>query len=389
MPPPDTCLHFLYQRHDIEGILGDACRGTPQQSDVVSIEKFAAPYSRFAVLLGQRIVNLRNRSLASRELVKNHLPNCVPLKNLNDGSEDMTVFGDGLAFVSTGLKFPGMPSSDVPGKIFLLDLKDSRMKPVELRMPRNFDLETFNPHGISAHTDTADGTVYLFVVNHPHHKSQVELFKFVEEEFSLLHLKTFRHELLHSVNDIVAMGVDRFYATNDHYYSDERLKTIVEPLLCQPWTNVVYYSPETVKVVSEGYYMANGINVSPDKRHIYVADVLDHNVHVLERTEDNALVSVKSVAVSSLCDNIEVDPKTGDLWLGCHPNGWKFLNYDPKDPPGSEVIRIRNIHSEEPLVTQVYADDGHVIVGSSVATTYGGKLLIGSVFHKALCCDLE
>lgn len=28
-------------------------------------------------------------------------------------------------------------------------------------------------------------------------------------------------------------------------------------------------------------------------RHIYVADVFDHNVHVLERKEDNALVSVK------------------------------------------------------------------------------------------------
>ncbi|XP_061632376.1 serum paraoxonase/arylesterase 2-like isoform X1 [Phyllopteryx taeniolatus] len=342
-----------------------------------------------SVLLGERIVSLRKRALASRELVKNHLPNCVPLKNLNDGSEDITVFGDGLAFVSTGLKYPGIPSSDAPGKIFLLDLKHTLLRPTELRMPRNFDLETFNPHGISVYTDPTDGTVYLFVVNHPHLKSQVELFKFVEEEFSLLHLKTFKHKLLNSVNDIVALGVDRFYATNDHYFSHKLLQTIVEPILGQPWSNVVYYSAETVKVVSGGYYFANGINISPDKRYIYVADLLDHNVHVLERKEDNALVSVKSVAVGSLCDNIEVDPKTGDLWLGCHPNGWKVVKYDLKDPPGSEVISIQNIHSDEPVVTQVYADDGHVIIGSSVATTYGGKLIIGSVFHKALCCDLE
>lgn len=54
-----------------------------------------------------------------------------------------------------------------------------------------------------------------------------------------------------------------------------------------------------------------------------------------------------------------------------------------------QVIRIKNIHSEQPVVTQVYADDGHVIMGSSVATIYGGKLLIGTVFHKALCCDLK
>lgn len=45
----------------------------------------------------------------------------------------------------------------------------------------------------------------------------------------------------------------------------------------------------------------------------------------------------QSIPVGSLCDNIEVDHRTGDLWLGCHPNGLKLLNYDPEDPAGSEV----------------------------------------------------
>ena len=67
------------------------------------------------------------------------------------------------------------------------------------------------------------------------------------------------------MNDIVAVGVDSFYATNDHYFSHEIMKSIVEPILGLSWSNVVYYSPTDVKVVSEGYYMANGINISPDK----------------------------------------------------------------------------------------------------------------------------
>ncbi|XP_028281465.1 serum paraoxonase/arylesterase 2-like [Parambassis ranga] len=342
-----------------------------------------------AVLFGERIINLRKRTLASRELEQNHLPNCVPLKNLDHGSEDITILGNGLAFISTGLKYPGLPSSDVTGKIYYLNLQDPRIKPVELRMPWNFDLESFNPHGISLYTDPSDNAVYLFVVSHPEHKSQVELFKFVEDDFSLVHLKTIKHELLYSVNDIVAVGVESFYATNDHYFSHELLKGLVEPILAQPWGNVVYYSPQDVKVVSEGFYFANGINISPDKRHVYVVDLFDHNVHVLERKEDNGLASVKSVSVGSLCDNVEVDSESGDLWLGCHPNAWKAFMFDPKDPPGSEVIRIKNIHSDQPVVTQVYADDGHVIMGSSVAAPYEGKLLIGSVFHKALCCDLQ
>lgn len=140
----------------------------------------------------------------------------------------------------------------------------------------------------------------------------------------------------------------------------------------------------------------------------------------------------QNVSVGSLCDNVEVDPETGDLWMGCHPNGMKIFMSDPDDPAGSEVspfafplilycvnsvplanmhfnfshlvclshmlsslliffkvIRIQNIHSDQPVVTQVYSDNGKMIIGSSTATVYGGKLLIGSVYHKALCCELQ
>ncbi|XP_015257356.1 PREDICTED: serum paraoxonase/arylesterase 2-like [Cyprinodon variegatus] len=349
---------------------------------------FSVAIAAFSVLLGERLLNMSKRYLAFREVGNQHLPNCVALKNIEHGSEDITILGNGLAFISSGLNYPGLPPSDEPGKIFLLDVKGPQLKPVELRISRNFDLESFNPHGISVFTDPSDDTVYLFVVNHPQFGSQIEIFKYVEEGASLVHLKTIKHELLHSVNDITAVGVESFFATNDHYFSNNLLKTL-EILLLMPWTNVVYYSPNEVKVVSEGYHFANGINMSPDQRHIYVANIFNHSVEVLERKEDNTLTPVKSVPVGSLCDNIEVDSETGDLWLGCHINAKKLFLFDPKDPPGSEVIRIQNILSDQPVITQVYTDDGHVLMGSSVAAVYGEKLLIGTVFHKALCCDLK
>ncbi|MGH0170784.1 UNVERIFIED_CONTAM: hypothetical protein FKN15_002648 [Acipenser sinensis] len=234
----------------------------------------------------------------------------------------------------------------------------------------------------------ADDTVYLFVVNHPQFRSTVEIFRFVEEDYSLTHLKTVQHELLHNVNDIVALGPESFYATNDHYFTQHLLRSL-ETLFCLAWCNVVYYSPTEVKEVASGFYMANGINISPDKKYVYVSDVLDSAVHVMEMNQNYTLTPIKAIHLGTLIDNIEVDPETGDLWGGCHPNGWKFFNYNPEDLPGSEVIQIKNIHSEEPIVTQVYADNGSVIQGSSVATVYKGKLLIGTVFHKALYCDLE
>ena len=39
----------------------------------------------------------------------------------------------------------------------------------------------------------------------------------------------------------------------------------------------------------------------------------------------------------TLVDNISVDPVTGDLWVGCHPNGMRIFFYDAENPPGSEV----------------------------------------------------
>lgn len=284
--------------------------------------------------------------------------------------------------------YPGVPSfSDDPGKLYIMDLLHPKPTPVELQIKGELDLTSFNPHGISVYTDEADGSVYLFVVNHPQHKSQVEIFHFIEEN-TLVHLKTITHPLLYSVNDIVAVGVESFYATNDHSFPNEVLH-LLAVLLGLPWCNVVYYSPEEVRVAANSFMSANGINISPDKRYIYVADIIDHDIDVFERKEGEQLSFIKSVAVGSLCDNIEVDHRTGDVWLGCHPNAMKFSNFNPKDPPGSEVILVRNILSEQPVVSQEYVDDGKVIMASSVAAPFERKLLIGSVFHKALYCNLK
>ncbi|XP_076826270.1 serum paraoxonase/arylesterase 2-like [Brachyhypopomus gauderio] len=341
-----------------------------------------------AALIGQRLIALSHLSLAFRELTQNHLPKCQLIKGIVTGAEDITILEDGLAFISSGLRYPGLPPySDVPGKIFTLDVL-SGDGPVDLHIKGQFDIDSFNPHGISIYTDEKDGTRYLFVVNHPQNNSLVEIFKVLEDENALEHVKTVKHDLLHNVNDIVAVGVESFYATNDHYFTHANLKTL-EFFLSLRWCDVVFYSPGAVKSVAGGFTSANGINISPDKRYLYVSDITDHKIVVLEIQKNNELSHVKDVAVGSLCDNIEVEQNTGDLWLGCHPNGAKLLHNDPNDPPGSEVIRVQNIHSEEPVVSQVYADDGKVIMGSSVATPYRGKLLVGTVYHKALLCDLK
>ncbi|XP_073891581.1 serum paraoxonase/arylesterase 2 isoform X4 [Macaca fascicularis] len=148
-------------------------------------------------LLGERLLALRNRLKASREVESVDLPNCHLIKGIEAGSEDIDILPNGLAFFSAGLKFPGLHSfaPDKPGGILMMDLKEEKPRARELRISRGFDLASFNPHGISTFIDN-DDTVYLFVVNHPEFKNTVEIFKFEEAENSLLHLKTVKHELL-------------------------------------------------------------------------------------------------------------------------------------------------------------------------------------------------
>ncbi|XP_015709096.1 serum paraoxonase/arylesterase 2 isoform X2 [Coturnix japonica] len=301
-----------------------------------------------AALAAERLLAFRSRLNATREVDPVALPNCRLIKGIETGSEDIDILPNGLAFISSGLKYPG--------------------------------LKSFAP-------DKPDDTVYLFVVNHPHQKSTVELFKFMEDDNSLVHLKTIRHDLLTSVNDVVAVGPDSFYATNDHYFTDFILM-FLEMYLGLTWSNVVYYSPKEVKEVAAGFYSANGINISPDKKYIYIADIFDHSVHVMEKHADWNLTHVKTLQLDTLADNLSVDPDTGDIWTGCHPNGMKLLYDDPNNPPASEVLRIQNILAEQPTVTRVYAENGTVLQGTSVATVYNGKLLIGTVFHRALYCEL-
>ncbi|XP_073485678.1 serum paraoxonase/arylesterase 2-like [Aquarana catesbeiana] len=345
----------------------------------------------FLAFLGERIVHFTDRINLVRDIEPVELPNCQLLAGIEYGSEDIEILPNGLAFISSGLKYPGMFSfaPSRPGEIFLLDLNDEHLRPSSLRISRGFDISSFSPHGLSIYIDESDDTVYLFVVNHPHiSKSTVEIFKFAEDENVLLHLKTIKHASLYNVNDLVAVGPESFYATNDHYFTDFILR-FVEMFLGLRWTNVVYYSPGDIREVATGFYSANGIAMSNDDRFIYVADVSGKAINVLEKHANWSLSPVKVFQLGSLVDNLSVDPVTGDIWLGAHPNGLKLFKYSAEDPPGSEVIRVQNIHSDNPVVTTVYANDGSVLQASTCAAVWEKNLLVGTIFHKALHCKLE
>ncbi|KAM5158330.1 serum paraoxonase/arylesterase 2-like [Mantella aurantiaca] len=342
--------------------------------------------------LGERIIQFTHRIGYQREIEPIDLPNCHLVKGIEYGSEDIHVLPNGLAFVSSGLKFHELKSfaPNRPAEILLVDMNDDVLHSEPLQLGKGVNASSFNPHGLSAYIDEGDGSVYLFVVNHPlpRFTSSVEIFRFDETQKALVHLKTIEHPLLHSVNDIVAVGPESFYATNHHFFESKPM-IIAEGLFGFKLTNVVYYSPGDVRVVASGLYSANGITLSNDEKFLYAADLMGHTINVYEKHANWSLTPIKAVDIDTCVDNLSVDPVTGDIWTAAHPNLLKVQHYKDEDPPVSEVIRIQNIHSDQPIVTRVYVNNGSAIQGGSVATVYKKKLIIGTVYHKALYCQLD
>ncbi|XP_022102911.1 serum paraoxonase/arylesterase 1-like [Acanthaster planci] len=87
-------------------------------------------------------------------------------------------------------------------------------------------------------------------------------------------------------------------------------------------------------------------------------------------------------------DNINVDSK-GDLWLGCQYLLHKFdLLTGDRWTGTTQVLWVRFDAELNPEIREVLADDGTLLKGSSVASVYGQKMLVGTVGNQMMMCDL-
>ncbi len=294
------------------------------------------------------------------------------------GTEDVTIDPDTrLAFVSASeRRDPELPA----GGIYAFQLDAASMpQRVSVDAP-----EDFRPHGISLYKG-ADGTKRLFVINHPKAGGHaVEIFD-VAEGGMLAHVKSVSFDAMHSPNDLVAVGPESFYASNDRGYRDGFL-SMVEAYLALPLANAVYWDGQTGSVAVSGLAYANGINVSADGGTIYIAEFLGRKVGVYARdAATGALSHVKDLPVDTGADNIEI-AEDGALWIGAHPKVFDFLTHaqDASSVSPSQVIRLDPDTGESEDV--FVALDG-TLSASSVGAVNGNTLVVGAVFdgHVMVC----
>ncbi|XP_070532140.1 serum paraoxonase/arylesterase 1-like [Ptychodera flava] len=335
--------------------------------------------------------------------IHNHRPGpCRVVDGIDVGSEDITVSSDGLAFISSGIRGknyysdPRLVPPFLEGKISLFDFNHPENNAMELPLKGHFDRENFHPHGISLYEDPKTGERRLFAVNHHRttDEDRVEIFRFDDKARSLNHLKTVTGKNMYSVNDVVAIGPDAFYFTNDLYFVKNWLREL-EGLSLVSWGTVGFYNNGEDRIVASGFRFSNGVNVSPDGRYLYVAQPTAGSIVVLEIKKDNSLEKKQTILVHTGVDNIEVDQQTGDLWLGCHPVLHLLIDHTKNitNPAGSHVLRVHFESKSAPYekvdIRQVFMDDGNMVSGASSASYYDNKLLVGTVIHKMAYCEIK
>jgi arylesterase/paraoxonase len=312
------------------------------------------------------------------------------------GAEDVEIDRlTGRVYISATDRRAVMAGGDVRGELYVMDLHapENGFTPITGGVPADF-----RPHGLSLWRD-ADGVVRrLFVVSHPAQgDSRVEIYEVMETRagLELTHVRTVIHPLILSPNDVVAVGPDAFYITNDHAHKDGFMRT-VEDYLRLSRTTVVYHDGVQTRVVAEGLTYANGINVSHDGRTIYVTETTDRVLRIYDRDIETGELTQRPGAegyvwIGTGLDNIDVDAE-GNLWIGAHPKMFDFIAHanDPDKIAPSQILKV-TFDPETPYgsIDEVYLNLGEEISGSSVAAVHEGRMVIGSVFEPfILVCEL-
>jgi arylesterase/paraoxonase len=299
------------------------------------------------------------------------------------GPEDITIHPrTGVAYVSgcdrRALQEGGLGG----GAIYAYDLNAVTTEPVNLTPDADRD---FRPHGISLFVRQG-GPDVLFVINHQQGEHRIDLFDLKDGGLKLR--KSLTSPMLVSPNDIVGVGPESFYLTNDHRHPTG-WKRILEDYLRLRRSNVVYYDGSEFVEAASGIGYANGINVSPDGRMLYVCAVTEGSLHIYDRDPVSGRLEQRDeIDLDTGVDNIEVDAE-GDLWIGAHPKLLTFVQHagDHWKVSPSQVLHLTPREDGGYDVEEVYLDTGEELSASSVAAVRGNRLLIGAVFDsKFLDC---
>lgn len=309
---------------------------------------------------------------------------CTPVYGLM-GAEDITIHPiTGVAYISAYNRRATMTGRETESGIYTYDLKADNPKLVPLITKTSGE---FRPHGISLFVGK-NGQDKIFVINHAQEKHTIEIFDLVGGRSTFK--QSIENSIIVSPNDLVAVGQDSFYVTNDHKHRGGKMG-MLEDYLQLKWSNVIFCKGMDCSVAVSDFSYANGINVSHDQKTLYLSTTTQQTLFVYNRNRNtNKLTFKKEIDTGTGLDNIEID-SLGNIWIGAHPQILKFVTHakDKNQLSPSQILRFSISPQNKVKREEIYLNLGDEISGSSVGAASANRLLIGSVFEpKILDCKL-
>lgn len=274
----------------------------------------------------------------------------------------------------------GSLTANVRGAIWTYDLNVPDAVPVDATaaaLPAGF-----SPHGISLYR-AADGRKTLFVISHAGGKHTVEIFDV--NGATLTYRRTVAGPELVSPNDVVGVGSDAFYVSNDHGNVSGWQRS-AEDYMRLKQSSVRYFDGQKFTTALDGIGGANGINVSADGRSIYLSAASERTVYVYDRDPaTNALTKRAAIPVPGFADNLDV-LANGDLLLGLHSKILQFLEHvgDAAKHSPSHIMLLKADGKGSFVPSTIYYNLGEEISGVSVGASVDKRLLVGSVFERKI-----
>ncbi|MEZ5565093.1 MAG: hypothetical protein R3F24_06045 [Gammaproteobacteria bacterium] len=330
------------------------------------------------------IIYVLYRGGAFRQVDPHFAGQCDALP-LDASAEDMAVDREnGLVYLSyldrqALVKGDG---SNVQGTILRIDLN---RQPLVAEVALIDKPDHLRPHGLSLYTDP-NGKRSLFVINHPVNRGrELELVEVFDEVSpgQFRHRETFSSPLFNSPNDLAAVGPRQFYVANDKVLAGGLAAALQQ--LGIGGSPLTYFDGNSARVVLDDIAAGGGINVSADGRTLYVAETAGQRLRVLARNPDDGSVrETERIALPTSPDNVDV-AADGSLTVAGHVNTLKLIQHFINGSPSpTQIFRVIPDAGGNPVIDEIYLNDGNEISAGSVGVTYGNKLLIGSITARQI-----